>query len=145
MSRWRLFYHLVWATKGRQPLITPQIAPTVHRHLRQAAHRHNLMVHAVGGVADHVHLAVSLPPTLPVATAVQRIKGASSRAITEELGIDFGWQGDYSVDSFAGRHLAAVIAYIENQPRHHADGTLWSMIEELPEPSLPSPAPAGES
>lgn len=142
MPRWRLFYHLVWATRGRQPLITRERAPLVHRELRLAAQRHGMIVHAVGGVADHVHLAVSIPPTLPVATAVQRIKGASSRAIAGEFGGAFGWQPDYSVDSFSERYLARVIAYIENQPRHHDEGALWPVIEDLPEPPQSQHAPS---
>ncbi|HET7036502.1 MAG TPA: IS200/IS605 family transposase [Thermomicrobiaceae bacterium] len=143
MPRWWLFHHLVWATKGREPLMTPERAAVVHRHLRNAAHRHEIPVHAVGGVADHVHLAVSIPPTMAVATAVQRIKGASSRDITVDIGDAFGWQGDYSVDSFSKRHLAQVIAYIEDQPRHHAEGTLWPAIEVLPgaSPDLPQRQP----
>ena len=142
MPRWRLFYHLVWGTRGRRPLITRERAPMVHRQLRLAAHRHGMLVHAVGGVADHVHLAVSIPPTLPVATAVQRIKGASSRAIAGECGDEFGWQPDYSVDSFSERHLTRVIAYIEAQPSHHAEGTLWHAIEEWSDSSPDQPAPS---
>ncbi|MBX5445599.1 IS200/IS605 family transposase [Sphaerobacter sp.] len=136
MSRWRLFYHLVWTTRDRQPFITPEWEARVHARLREAAERHGIMVHAVGGTDDHVHLAVSIPPTLPVATAIQRIKGASSRMINEEFGDGFGWQAEYSVDSFAERHLPRVVSYIVDQRRHHAEGTLWPAIEELPGPQI---------
>ena len=27
MAFWRLYYHVVWATKNREPLITPEIEP----------------------------------------------------------------------------------------------------------------------
>ncbi len=138
MPRWRLFYHLVWATRGREPSITPAREPEVHRVLRQTARSHGIIVHAVGGVADHVHLAVSIPPSLAVATAVQRIKGGSARTLNATFGDGFGWQGEYGVDTFGERHLAAVVAYIERQHRHHAEQTLWPSIEEIPTPGTPA-------
>jgi putative transposase len=87
---------------------------------------------------DHIHMAVSIPPSMAVATAVQRLKGASSRELNEEFGGAFGWQGEYSVDSFSERHLDRVIAYVENQRRHHAEGKLWPSIE----PNYDSKAPS---
>ena len=129
MSRWRLFYHVVWATKGREPVITPDREPAVQQRLRAAAERQEIIVHAIGGTDDHVHLAVSIPPTTTIATALQRIKGASSRDLNEEFGGGFSWQADYSIDSFSERHLDRVIGYITDQRRHHAEGSLWERIE----------------
>ena len=107
----------------------------MHRQLRQIAQHHGINVHAVGGVADHVHMAVSIPPAISVAVAVKRIKGASSHLINKSVDDPFAWQGDYSVDTFSERHLPKVVAYINNQHRHHAENTLWPSIEEIPEPS----------
>jgi len=56
--------------------------------------------------------------------------------INEEFGDGFGWQAEYSVDSFAERHLPRVVSYIVDQRRHHAEGTLWPAIEELPGPQI---------
>jgi putative transposase len=129
VSRWRLYYHVVWGTRDRQPLITSEREGPVHRCLRKAAEHHNIVVHAVGGVDDHVHMAISIPPTMTVSDAMHRIKGASSRAINEELGGGFQWQPDYSIDSFSERHLRSVVGYIANQRSHHVEGTLWERIE----------------
>lgn len=138
MPRWRLFYHLVWATRDREPLITAHLQPHVYRHLRLTALKYEVLVHAIGGVEDHVHLAVSIPPALAIATAVRRIKGTSARAINEEFGTTFGWQSDYGVSSFGERQLPPVVAYIENQQRRHALGRLWPTIE------LPPPKPISD-
>ncbi len=125
----RLFYHLVWSTADREPIIDYAREELIHCHLREAAKRHNIIVHAIGGIEDHIHLAVSIPSALAVATAVQRIKGGSSRAINETLGQEFRWQAEYGVDTFSKRHLKDVVAYISNQRKHHADGSLWLSIE----------------
>ena len=125
----RLYYHLVWATADREPIIDQAREEIIHRYIRETATRHDIIVHAIGGTDDHVHLAVSIPPTLAVATAVQRVKGGSSRAINEEFIHAFRWQAEYGVDTFSKRHLPGVVAYITDQRQHQADGSLWASIE----------------
>ncbi len=129
MSRWRLFYHVVWATRDRQPLITVDRESRVQQCLRATAERLDIIVHAVGGTDDHVHLAVSIPPRIAISDAMHRIKGASSRAINETFAGGFQWQADYNIDSFSERHLSRVVGYIINQWRHHADGVRWERVE----------------
>ena len=129
MPRWRLFYHLVWSTDGRRPLITPPIEAAAHRELRTIADRCGILVHAIGGIEDHIHLVVSIPPKLSVADAMQRLKGSSSHALRAEFGSTIRWQNEYSVDSFSERHLPTVIAYVQNQRQHHQDKTLIGSIE----------------
>jgi REP element-mobilizing transposase RayT len=64
MSRWRSFYHAVWATRAREPLITATLEPVVHCVVRQIAQHHRITVHAIGGTEDHIHIAISIPPSL---------------------------------------------------------------------------------
>jgi putative transposase len=91
------------------------------------------MVHEVGIVSDHVHLAVSIPPKLAVADVVHRIKGSSSRALKESDKNSrdswTGWQQEYGVLTFAERSLADVSAYVRDQKAHHAAGTLLRHFE----------------
>ncbi len=101
----------------------------MHQQLRETAERLGVIVHAVGGTDDHIHMAVSIPPTISIADAMHRIKGSSSRAINQAFAGGFQWQPDYSIDSFAERHLGRVVGYILNQRRHHAEGALWDRIE----------------
>ena len=42
MAYWRLFYHFVWTTKNREPLLTPDIEPNVYRFLHAEAPRAHL-------------------------------------------------------------------------------------------------------
>jgi putative transposase len=141
MPYWRLFYHLIWATKDRNPMIDDAMWPELRRLLLLTAHKNELKIHGVGGIADHVHVAVSIPPSMPVGTAVGRLKGSSSRILSQSLGTDFSWQAEYGVVSFAERHLPPVLAYISGQPRHHAANRLWPALEQLGE-SSPDPSSA---
>jgi putative transposase len=61
----QLFYHLVWATKDRAPLLTAEVEPILHGLLRSKAVRLGAQVFALNGIEDHVHLIASIPPSLP--------------------------------------------------------------------------------
>lgn len=80
MAYWQLFYHFVWAVKDRAPLITPTLEPQLYQYLRGKGIDLGGIVHAVGGIEDHVHVAVSIPPRIAVATYVGQLKGASSHS-----------------------------------------------------------------
>ena len=59
--------HLIWHTKNSLPLLTDAVEPLVHRELkRRVIETPGAYVHAIGGTPTHVHLAVTLPPTLLV-------------------------------------------------------------------------------
>lgn len=76
---------------------------------------------AIGGMSDHVHLLLSLPTTLSVAKAIQRIKGASSAWVNTTLPVagQFAWQTGYGAFSVSVSQLPVVVTYIENQEEHH--------------------------
>ena len=131
MPYWRLFYHLIWATRDRLPLIDAGMWPELEQLLVFTARKNQMIVHGVGGVANHVHMAVSIPPAMSVANAVGRLKGSSSRMMSHNPDDSFGWQSEYGVVSFAERHLQQVVAFIHDQPRHHAQNTLWPALEQL--------------
>jgi putative transposase len=83
---WELHDHLVWRTKDSEPLLTHGVEPLTHMYLiHRALQTNEAMVHAVGGIEDHIHSAVSLPPTVEVAKWVGDIKGACSHEINRGL------------------------------------------------------------
>jgi REP element-mobilizing transposase RayT len=94
---------------------------------------------AVGGVADHVHLAVRVPATLDIPKLMQQVKGVSSAFARDVFGPDrfFRWQDGYGVFSFHALQAERVIAYIERQQQRHAENRLWSEWED-PDEEPPS-------
>jgi len=66
--------HCVFSTKERRPLITPDLQARLYPYLGGIARENKMKLMAAGGVADHVHLLVSLPSTLSVAKAMQLVK-----------------------------------------------------------------------
>jgi putative transposase len=133
MPLWRLFYHLVWSTKQREPLIGTHQYQTLQGLIRSAGQNNKSLIHAVGIMSDHVHVVATIPPSLSIAKVVGQLKGHSSRRLNEvlqaETGAHFSWQDEYSVFSFSERALADVIDYVNNQPARHAANRLWPGLE----------------
>ena len=119
-----LFAHFVWATYDRLPLITEDIEREVFRYSEQVCRDNGCEVYAVGGMPDHIHLLVALPNTITVGELMQYVKGGSSRLISKTLKprATFKWQRHYAGFGVSVRDKRKVIAYIENQKQHHADG-----------------------
>jgi REP element-mobilizing transposase RayT len=127
----RVLHHYVWATHQRLPLLTPEIEREVFRYLQQVCQDDGCEVLAIGGMPDHVHLLVVMSTTVTIAELMQHVKGGSSRFIRQRLksGEWFAWQKHYAVFSVSWRDKERVAAYIQNQKRHHAEGTLWAEAE----------------
>ena len=131
MSYWRLFYHVTWSTKGREFLIEPNIEARLYNVMVAKATDLGAQVYAVGGVEDHVHMVVSVPPRIALADFVAQVKGSSSHFANHELGLAyrFQWQGEYGVVSFGEKQLDYVIRYVRQQREHHAQGTAIPYLE----------------
>ena len=126
--------HFVWHVKHNQPLISQAIEPRLHRFIRNYALRtEDLIFHEVGGIEDHVHIAVTIPPTLKISEWIGRLKGASSHHVNHELVKRklLDWQRCYGVLSFGTKDLPWVIDYIRNQREHHRKGTTVDRLERI--------------
>ena len=77
MSFWRAFYHLVWATEGRLPMMSPEIEQQLYAYLIRKSSELGVYVYAINGIEDHLHLIVAIPPKLAVSEVVKRLKGRS--------------------------------------------------------------------
>jgi REP element-mobilizing transposase RayT len=133
MPYYRLFYHLVWATKNRSPLLTSEVEPIIHNFLRTKAIGLGGTVFALNGIEDHVHLVGSIPPKIAVAKFVGQIKAVASTKFNQQYSHlpAFLWQAEYGAFTLDGKRLANVIAYVERQKEHHAQKTTIPVLERL--------------
>ena len=127
-SNVQYYLHLVWATYQREPLLVGDTENLIYACIRAEAKHMRCRILALGGVADHVHLAVEPLSTYGPSQVVQQIKGASSR-FADSKGTAFKWQAGYGCFTLSRPHLKAAIPYIENQKRHHAEKTFWVFWE----------------
>lgn len=127
--------HLVWHTKSSHPLLTPEIESLAHRYLRKRiSDTAGAFVHEVGGIETHVHVVLTIPPTLLISDFIGQLKGGSSHDVNQALGgrqKELQWQGGYGVVSFGTHDLPWVVEYVRNQREHHARGTVHERLERI--------------
>jgi putative transposase len=118
-------FHCVWSTKERAPLLSAEVRERLWPYLGGIAREHGMKALAVGGVADHVHLLISLPPTLSLAKAMQLLKGNSSKWLHETFPTlrTLSWQEGYAAFSIGVSGVEATSAYIRGQEAHHRTRT----------------------
>jgi putative transposase len=112
--------HIVFSTKQRQPLIHDEIGPALHAYLAGTARKLDCECFRVGGVEDHVHLALRLASMRTSAKVVSEIKTASSVWMKQQGVAQFAWQRGYGLFSVGPADLAALMQYIDGQRQHHA-------------------------
>ena len=119
------YAHCVFSTKDRRPFITPGFRDQLWPYLGGIARENDIKALSIGGVEDHVHLLLSLPATMPIAKAMQLIKGGSSKWVHETFSEQrlFAWQAKYGAFSVSVSQVDRIISYIENQETHHRKTT----------------------
>jgi len=133
MALWRLYYHFVWTTKERQPLIVPEIEALLYGYIIGKAHSLGVIIHAIGGIEDHIHIIASVPPKMSLADFVRFVKGASAYHINrlhDEVEPNFAWQRGYGVFSLGSKQLPDAVAYVLNQKSHHRENSVLAPLEE---------------
>ena len=133
MSYVSSYFHCVFSTKERRRLITPALQERLWPFLGGIARQNHMKALVIGGVEDHVHSLLSLPATMPIAKAMQLVKGGSSKWIHETFPEQrlFAWQEKYGAFSVSVSQLDTVIHYIENQREHRRTKTFQEEFLEL--------------
>lgn len=129
---------MTWHTKANQRVLTNVIEDRLQRYLMaRMVEAPGVVCHAVGGTDDHVHAAVSVPPTLLVSEWIGALKGASAYYINHEIANRrlLSWQRGYGVVSFGTRDLPWVVRYVLNQRAHHCAGRIVERLEWIDEDS----------
>jgi putative transposase len=129
----QLFYHLVWSTKNRQPLLTLKAEPLIHNFLRTKAIGLEATVFALNGLEDHVHMVVAIPAKISVAKFIGQIKAVASTKFNKANPNTppFFWQEEYGAFTFDRKRLPNYIGYVERQKEHHAEGTIIPILERI--------------
>ena len=121
----KLAYHIVFSTKYRLPSLRREFRERLFEFLGGIVRRLNGHLIEIGGVEDHVHLLVGLPPTITVSDAVRDIKAGVSKWVNElpETKTRFEWQKGYAAFTVSHSQIDAVRTYLRNQAEHHKKQT----------------------
>ena len=113
--------HIIFSTKNRQLFIDENIESELYAYMTSLFVENKSYVHKIGGVADHVHLFVTLPRTLTISNLLEDVKKHSSKWIKTkgQQYQDFSWQKGFGAFSVSASLNDAVVKYIDNQKVHH--------------------------
>ena len=129
----QLYYHIVWATKNREPLITPQAEPVLYDFLRSKAIGLGAIVFALNGWNDHVHLVVSIPAKMAVAKFIGQVKAVTTTRFNKSghPQAPIYWQSEYAAFTTDKKRLPYHISYVDKQKQHHRSGDLIPVLERI--------------
>ena len=116
-----VYEHIVFSTKNRMRVFTPQIREKVFAYLSGAIKNQGCKALIVGGFWDHIHIVVHKRSTLLTGDLVKEIKRTSSKWLKEK-GVAYGkfsWQIGYGAFSVSFWDLDKIIKYIKEQEKHH--------------------------
>ncbi len=117
----KLFYHIVFSTKNRQPFITSVVEEELHNYIGGIIRGICGVSLEINGTANHVHILAILPPKVALSDALRDVKANSSKWV-HETKCDlqqFGWQDGYSAFTVSRSQAEPVRQYIADQKAHH--------------------------
>jgi REP element-mobilizing transposase RayT len=117
--------HVVFSTKDRRPMITPEVEPELHAYLGGTIKNLDSRCLAAGGTSNHVHLLISLSKNMALSHLMEEIKRSSSKWVkTKGAALrNFGWQDGYGAFTIGQSQVGALQRYIAAQKDRHKKQT----------------------
>ena len=117
----QLYVHLIFSTKGREPLRLGTLRNQTHADVAAVLNNHGSAALKVGGTSDQVHALFRLSKNRALVEVVEEIKTRSSKWIeTQARGLGgFHGQSGYGGFSVSPSEVDSIVKYIEQQEAHH--------------------------
>ncbi|MEJ2189410.1 MAG: transposase [Acidobacteriota bacterium] len=115
----KLCFHIVLGTADRRPLIPPTLRNDLYRLFEEVIERSGGSVLGIGGIPNHVHLLVRLPPTVVVADVVRNLKTASRTWACANGNGDLEWGEGFGAFSVSQERASELLGLVEDQEGHH--------------------------
>jgi REP element-mobilizing transposase RayT len=127
----KLYVHLAFSTKLREPLLVASLRPQMHAYLATVLKNQDSPAVQDGGTSDHVHTLFRLSKNSSLAAIVEEIKTSSSKWIKTKgrAMASFHWQSGYGGFSVSPADVAA--EYIAQQETHHRAVTFLEEYRRL--------------
>ena len=121
MSYTTSYYHIVFRTYQSEKTISEEHERELYAYIYGIAKNLHCQTYRIGGMPDHIHLFVSLPPTFSLASFVQRVKTYSSKWLKGNVHFpNFrGWGHEYAGFSYNLQDKDKIVNYIIRQKEHH--------------------------
>ena len=129
----RIYIHIVFAIQGRVNLLRRENKEELHKYITGIIHNKNQKLFAINCMPDHIHIFISMNPSISISDLVRDIKSNSSRFINTKRWVQgkFKWQEGFGAFSYGHSQIDAVVKYILDQEKHHATRTFKEEYLEL--------------
>lgn len=121
MSYVSLMYHIIIRTKASQPTLSLAHSDELYRYIWGIVKNKNCILHRINGVEDHIHLLVSVHPTIALSDFMRELKAETSKMLKKTTGFEnfSGWGEGYAALTYSQKEKDIIIEYIKNQREHH--------------------------
>ena len=113
-------YRVVWCTKYRRPVLTPEIGEWLKQIVREVIEETRGEPHEIETMPDHVHVLVGCNPSFGITKLVRLMKGRSSRLLHQDYRplrtrVPTLWTSATFIATTGGAPLAFITKYIASQ------------------------------
>ena len=117
-----LLYHIVFSTKDRRPLITPEYEPRLYEYIGGTIRGLGGISLELNGTEDHVHLLAKLRPDRALSDVLRKLKANATGWMHDVFPAvkDFSWQRGYGAFTVSQSNVEEVRNYLRRQKEHHA-------------------------
>ncbi|MCR4829783.1 MAG: transposase [Bacteroidales bacterium] len=121
MSYVQTLYHIVFRTYRSVPAIDTDYERELYAVILEQTKSLGGTLIRIGGMPDHLHILVSLPSSISLASYVQSVKTFSSKWLHANPHFPHfhGWSREYAGFTYAFRDKDMIANYIRNQKEHH--------------------------
>lgn len=125
-SHSKIYVHAVWSTHNRHPCLNKDIRHNLYNQVIDVVTGGRGIVHAIGGIEDHVHILMEMPKDKALSDLIRDVKTSSTHWLKSRDGPsfpDFEWQVGYGAFTVSYSSIEDVKRYIVCQEKHHQKQT----------------------
>lgn len=117
----RIWVHLVFAVKNRQPLLSDSIRAKLIDHITSYSKSKEIFIDSINGYTEHIHCLLSMGSEQTISKIANLLKGESSHWINSVkiTKTKFEWADEYFAASVSQSQINIVRNYINHQEEHH--------------------------
>ncbi len=129
----KIWVHIVFGTKNREPFLVKETREKVIAHILENAKSKGIFIECINGSFDHLHILISLGSEQNIAKVVNLIKGEVSYWINKNkiTKTKFEWADEYFAVSVSESQVDVLRKYIRNQEEHHKKKSFSEEYEEF--------------
>lgn len=134
MSYSKSYYHIVFRTYRSERTLEEAHEKEMYMYIFAICKNKGTRLWRINSMPDHIHLLVSIPTSISVASFVKDIKQSAGNYLKEhrkEFPMFSGWADGYCSITYCERERDTIIKYIKNQKAHHSRTSLADEMRSL--------------